>query len=638
MELSLLRCTLAAVLTAATAAAQVTITDELFPGAAAGERGPYLTRLVDDLSGAPIAGAEVFLVPEHGTPMCGEFWFEHRGTSDADGFVRIDVPTPVRKWHWQVMRHPTAGVAVRNSSVAAVWRIGRPFDVPLEIRDWAGRPVGGARIGLCGGCGHSPDVANATAGPNGFAVLRGIDPQQGIADLYVQHPGLHFFYESVRWRPGEPPMVVQCGFAPDVRGRVVAHDGTPVAGAFVCAGSKHRGPWARTAADGTFTVLGCEPGDTPHRVVLPDGRDLTFDVDGDDPYPVTLRLPEPYRRDAYEGTVEVTANARPVPPAVRRVRVVVEQAPPDGVEFFAWYPQLADKGDVAKETDAVDVPIGVPFVLVVRDDHTEYAPDREYAFQFADAAAVPDPLTVRWQPDPRVTGRVVDAAGRPVPAVVDWGDERGLRADAADGTFDLTAGYRRGWQLMGVRPNDGALRPRYLWVLLPADGGTRALGDLAVGQPPQLTVRDGSGAPLAGATVALLRPGWQEPADPSRWPLDAEGGWLGPDLQQGDWVVVRRDDDAVPFRTELKGSGPWTIVPPDGAVDLDVVGADGARLGAVVVVGDHAEESDGPLRLHGLPHGPTRLWISAPGHRSARVDVEVGAAPRTVRVELPPRR
>jgi len=642
MNLSLLRCSLPFVALLAAvglSAQQVTIADELFPGATATGSGPYLTRLVDDLSGEPIAGAEVFLVAESDHPIAGEFWFTHRGVSEADGFVRIPQPDGKRGWYWQVMKHPTLGVAERGDHVAPIWRLGRTFDVPLEVQDWAGRPAGGARIGFCGGCGHSPDIATATAAANGFAVLRGIDPQQGIADLYVQHPGLHFFYDSVRWRPGEPPMVVQCAFGPAQTGRVVDHDGQPVAGAFVCGGGKHRGPWARTAADGSFTVLGARPDDYPFKVVTPTGRDVYFDVHGPDPYPVTLRLPDLGDPAVHHGPVETTANPPAVPPQTRRVRVLVEDAPTEVVSLTVYYPGQPDGG--GEDPAEVEVPVGAPFVLTVTEDAEQRAEERE--FPFADGAAVPDPLVVRWPRQARVSGRAVDAAGAPIAARVRWRDSWSDGDDdspwhAAAAGFEVAADVERGWQLFEVATTGQEPPSRLLWVLVPGYGGRVDLGDVVVGRSPQLRVLDANGAPLPDAEVSFARPGWQEVGDTHGWPVDEGGAWLGPDLREGDAVVVQRGGSVLPFRTVLRGAGPWTIVPPAGALDLDIVAPDGTPLAAAVVVGDHcAEANEGRVALRGLPHGAMRCYVSAPGHRSAIVDATIPSAGGLLRVELPPR-
>ena len=99
--------------------------------------------------------------------------------------------------------------------------------------------------------------------------------------------------------------------------------------------------------------------------------------------------------------------------------------------------------------------------------------------------------------------------------------------------------------------------------------------------------------------------------------------------------VVEREGH-VPFRTVLAGDGPWTIAVPDGELELAVAAANGERLDAVVVFGDNeVGAKGGAVQLRGLPHGPLRAFVSAPGHRSAIVDVVVGPEPRTLRIELP---
>ncbi|MFO0313186.1 MAG: hypothetical protein ACK539_08165 [Planctomycetota bacterium] len=128
---------------AAATAQQITIADKLYPGAVEGDRGPLLKRLVDDLTGEPLAGAEVFLIAESKTPIGGEFWWTHRGAADPDGFVRIDRPKGNRDWHIAVVKHPRTGVAVSRLADAQVVRVGRGQDVPVQVVDWLGRPAGG---------------------------------------------------------------------------------------------------------------------------------------------------------------------------------------------------------------------------------------------------------------------------------------------------------------------------------------------------------------------------------------------------------------------------------------------------------------------------------------------------------------
>ena len=612
-------------------AQQVTVAEALFPGAVAGDRGPLVTRVVDDLTGAPIADAEVFLVAESKTPLAGEFWWTHRGTSDADGFVRIDRPNGDRDWHWQVFRHPVHGTATRNHASAPIWRIGRGQDVPVRIVDWVGRPASGAHVGFCGGCGHSPDLVNAVADGDGLALLRGIDVHNDIADLYVQHPGLQLFYDSIAWRPGDPPVTLRCAYGPPQTGRLLDQRGEPVGGVFVCGGGSHRGPWARTAADGSFTVLGGEPGDRPHRVVLRDGCEIRF---GEAPgFPVTLRLPDLADPQADKGVVEPSPLGEPSPEVVpvRHLRVVVEGAPAGELRLSTWFVGSDDNGE--NDTEIV-VPERGPFVLSVGHGEKDEAVTR--TFDFADGAPADGPLRVRWLPAPRVRGRLVDALGAACAGRVRWvGSETFV--DCADGRFDLMVG-QAGWRHLEIAASDERSARRRFAVRVGEPGsGDVDLGTLRVGVPPQLTVVDAEGKPPAEAEVGFLRAGWQQAGEPYAAPLGPDGGWWGPELREGDGLVVERAGH-VPFRTVLRGPGPWRLVLPDGELAVQVVDATGAARAAVVVFGDHHEALEtGAATLRGLPRGPLRLFVSAPGCRSAIVDIEVGATNGPVRVVLPAR-
>ena len=57
------------------------------------------------------------------------------------------------------------------------------------------------------------------ADANGIAVLRGIHSKNDIRDVYVQHPGLGLGYDWIRWCPGDPPAIIDCGYAPARTGR-----------------------------------------------------------------------------------------------------------------------------------------------------------------------------------------------------------------------------------------------------------------------------------------------------------------------------------------------------------------------------------------------------------------------------------
>lgn len=631
-----LRLAAGALLTACSAGDGVRHSDAVFP-VEADLHEWYVRRVVDDLTGTPIRGAEVLLVPERRTPVGGESWFSHRGVSDGDGFVRIRLPQAQRDWQLQVLRHPDHGIATESANCIPIWRIGRALDVPVRVEDWRGRPVAGARIGFCGGCGHTPDLVSATTGQDGVAVLRGIDPHNHIADVYVQHPGLGLGYDSIRWYPGDPPAVVACGWAPAKSGWLLDHRGQPVAGAHVGALDVHRGPWARTAADGSFTVLGAPP-DTEVHVAVIGEREVHFDHGGG--YPVTLQLPDLADPDAHQGTVRAAAAAAAAAPAVRSVRVRVEGAPGEatlGTEF----PGRPSQRDGVRPGAEVEIPASGPFVL-----HA-LAGDGRRRWSFDDGAAVADPLVVVWTPDVRVTGRAVDATGRPVAVAVRWrsrwsagheGDEAGLQPFPSGG-FELRP-WHAGAALLELVPQSPALRPRLLWLSLPERGTAEALhlGDVVLAATPRLCVLGTDGRPRRDVVVGFARAGWQQAGDAHCWPLDADGGWLGPDLCAGDAIVVGQQGARLPFRVVLQGDGPWQVEVPDGELALSIAGPDGAPLAAQVVVGDHAVDADGGVaRLRGLPYGAHRLFVSAPGHRTAIVDAVVGAVPKSLRVMLPSR-
>ncbi|MEZ5967060.1 MAG: carboxypeptidase-like regulatory domain-containing protein [Planctomycetota bacterium] len=248
-------------------------------------------RVVDAMTGAPVAGAELFLVGENNTPIGGEFRFLRKVQSDADGFVAM--PLDDDRGGLLVLQAEGYGPASCSNGVPGlVWPLARGIDVPVEIRDWLDRPVPGAGVGLCLGCGHTPDVRNATADERGIALLRSIDPYNGIADLYPQHRDLGLDgYCGVDWSPGDPPVVIRASYGAPLRGQVLATDGKPLAGAFVGVKEVHRGPWTRTRADGTFELDGVSE-NMDLFVVAPDRPDHEFLFEATPP-PRVLRLPRP---------------------------------------------------------------------------------------------------------------------------------------------------------------------------------------------------------------------------------------------------------------------------------------------------------------------------------------------------------
>ncbi|HEB53290.1 MAG TPA: hypothetical protein ENI87_08560 [bacterium] len=637
---------LAACAAAAPAQQQVEVVDELFPGALERPHETWIvSRVVDDLTGAPIAGAEVLLVREREAPIAGEFWFTRKVTTDGDGWLRAPVHDIQGRWHIQVLRHPDYGVSTRGSDASAIWRVGRAFDLPVRITDWRGRPAPGARVGFCGGCGHTPDLVHAVADARGIAVLRGVDPWNHIRDLYVQHPGLSLGYDSVDWYPGDGPRELRCGFSEPLTGKVVDARGRPVAGVFVGGGDVHRGPWAKTAVDGTFTVLGAVGRGMVCQARLANGREVYFP---DYPrHPVTLRLPvradgDPAEGEPLEGSAESATDEPRTPVAVRTIAVRCVAAPA-GLRLATEFPGHQREHDLAAR-DRITVPASGPFVVHMSAEVGGIACRRDLVFAGVDEQALP--LELRWTPAARVRGHAVDDRGRPVAVCVRWrqrwcgqpGDDPGVGVPSPDGRFDLAA-LEEGRQLLAITASEREdLLPRLMWMSVPAPGEDDFdLGDVVLSSEPQLRVLDADGRPREGLAAGMVRAGWQRVGSPRWFPLRADGAWLGPDLSAGDVVVVRAGDAAVPFRVQLEGSGPWQVRVPDGQLLLDVVDEAGGRLPATVVIGDVDLDVRDRTPIEGLPHGPLRCFVSSPGRKSAIVHIAIDGAPRSVRVVLPRR-
>ncbi len=615
----------AVVLFAAGAPAQVTVdyTDDVYPG---NERAGWVaSRVVDDLTGEPIRGADVYFVREAETPLAGAFWFTRRTKTDAGGWLRARVDDIEGQWHIQVLRHPDYGVAARVGTGDAIWRVGRPFDVPVRIVDWRGAAVAGARIGFCGGCGHTPDLVNATTGPDGVAWLRGIDPHSDIGDVYVQHPGLGLGYDRVRWCPGEGPTIVRCRWSPAMTGVVLDHLGQPVAGAFVAALDVHRGPWAKTGSDGSFTLLGARPELGPSHVRTAGEREIWFEAAAR--FPVKLRVPAVDAESPNEGSIEQPEGTAEET-TTRKLRVALTGGERlDAVADWPGAPQGRARG-----AGEVEIPTSGPFVVSV---YAKGAPRGRPAARdhfFADAAALAaEPVPLAWFDACEVVGRVVDEGGQPVPAHVavreSWSET--ALPESPDGAAQAAfavATHRTGLTLLEVMPVAPDLRPRLAWITLPERGaaGRVELGDVVLRSRPELVVNAPDGSPLPGVEVEWARAGCQEAGATRVFELGEDGGWLGPDLMEGDAVVVRAADDAVPFRHVLAGQGPWTIQLPAGVLALDVVDADGVAMQAWCILGDHEDLLEPGQVLRGLPLGEHVLHLSAEGYRTAVVRVRVG--------------
>jgi len=610
-------------------------TTDLYPGDSIVERGGerwLCRRIVDDASGRPIAGAELFLVKESLAPIAGEFWSTRSATSDADGFVRVRIDDIEGQWDIQVLRADGHGVSSRSSSRAPIWRMAAAQDVPVLVRDWRGLPVAGAVIGFCGSCGHGPDLVHATSGADGIAILRGVDPHNDIADLYCQARGLELGYQSLEWRPGDAPFELECAYSTPLTGKLLDHAGNAIAHAFVGTSDVHRGPWAKTRADGSFELLGAPEGSWLMARV--GEREISFP--GAATYPAVLRVPA---GDSREGTVDQAAPKSPPEIAMTSIAVRVEGAE-SGVDVWASSPSL---GASKAENGSVHVPTSGPFVLQVGARRVVYAGLDELP---------PQPIVLADHAPTIVRGAVVDASGRAVPVRASLrvgDDERATSVDAPGGAFELAV-RKTGTVLLELHPEREDLRPRRLYIALPARGDAARvdLGRIALDDTPRLRVLDRNGAPRTDVSVTFSRAGFFEIGSEPRFALDANGGWTGPDPRSGDVIVVATvlPDDAedvaeerriaVPYRTTLQGDGPWTITPPTSALRLVVRGlASGERAHALFAdqVFDVADTSE----FTSLAPGPLEMWISARGRQTVIVTTTITATEtKAIHVALEP--
>ncbi|MCB9877778.1 MAG: sigma-70 family RNA polymerase sigma factor [Planctomycetes bacterium] len=228
------------------------------------QRGGSLRGLALDADGEPVRGALVYLGVQGAMP--GEETapaYEARRTDDDGRFVcdslaagELPVAIVTRSMHSEAF-----AVEVRaGETVEQTFRLQPGAAVHGVARDSLGRPVAGAFLSVFGSGPFA--VADRTAADGSYA-MRDIGPGNLHLSLSteggdtVEHdldvaPG-----ETVRWDPVLPVQAT-------LRGRVVAHDGAPIAGATIT-GTHYpdtAGPWfaiAKTDDEGRFELSNCEP-------------------------------------------------------------------------------------------------------------------------------------------------------------------------------------------------------------------------------------------------------------------------------------------------------------------------------------------------------------------------------------------
>ncbi|MFT4513532.1 MAG: hypothetical protein ACI91B_002235 [Planctomycetota bacterium] len=618
-------------------------------------------RIVDGLTGQAIPAAEVLLIGESAHPMRGEFWSQMRGVADADGFVHMRVDAGAQgyeKWHWVCVRAKGYGPRVAMGSFEnAIVRLNPAVTLPVQVLDWLDRPVADALVGFCGGCGHTPDLVHGRTNALGVVQLPDVDLFGGFADLYVEHPELALGYDSVWWVPGEGPAALRVGPGMASIGNLFDELGKPIAGAYVGCMGVHRGPWTRTAADGSFRLYGCDW--AADVLVHHGGRVLLFQRPPTQPF--RLQMPKPDGNETQ--IVYLTDKARAIrdaePAAAAELPTVMVQTvglPEDGE---VWLRTRSGKQEITGLVVAgqpVAVP-DVPFAFLL-----EVSQSASRVFVYDQRRALAEKVVqLSWFQPTRVNGNVVSSKGTAL--AVQIAIHRRSMVRSADGVFDSHLDWRdysgafsapthmERTCLLFLRDKAGELPMRMVPILLPRRGDNASLdvGTIVMSEAPQLTLLRPDGELLVDTTVTLTRTGWEDLAHGRAYPVDQAGRCYLPDLRAGDGILVRSrsvpvtDGDAVnvidlPSRFVLSGEGPWVLRQHGGELLLDVRTANATKRSPAVTIGDRLVHLHGRTILRGLAPGSHELFLAAPEHQSARVRVTVEASGgQPVRVTLPAR-
>lgn len=274
--------------------AQVPAPESVFPNDAPvqiGETRWQACRVVDAVTGAPIVGAELLLIDPRRTPLPREFWSKRVGLSDDAGFVRVRSDDLRGGFGMLLLRAKGYAASVSGGAVPSlVWPLTPAVDVPVEVRDWQGRPLAGVQLGLCLGSPNTPDIAFATSDASGLAVFPGIDPHNPVNDVHAAAPEWSVINVGrIDWAPGDHPVVAELEAGHKIAGVVLDANGKPKAGVKVGAPVVARGPWAVTGEDGSFVLEGSAA--DPDFVVIVGRQVVNFErPDGDAPF--VLKLPE----------------------------------------------------------------------------------------------------------------------------------------------------------------------------------------------------------------------------------------------------------------------------------------------------------------------------------------------------------
>lgn len=267
--------------------------------------------VVDAATGDPVAGAEVLGVHEREAPVWGRLWSRVSATTDAEGRAHLPPPTEAEPYGWRVVRAP--GYAISGAMEVPREDGGIEVElspsIPARVRlvDFLGRPLPLVHMGLCVGCGHTPDVEQHVTDREGWVTFHGVgaEPSRGIADVYPVGDGVVTDYLGVDWDAAQEGGFTATGEpGATLTGTLLMPDGRPAAGYFLGTNGIHRGPWTETDDEGRFRFHGVPAGHCGFlRVKDPSGESIG-DFEGSRMgMERTLQLPEEPWGDERTGPV-----------------------------------------------------------------------------------------------------------------------------------------------------------------------------------------------------------------------------------------------------------------------------------------------------------------------------------------------